>query len=250
MTAISMRRLALTVFAVIPVSAQPPDPELVRGAAVYTRSCAVGYCHGPGGSAGNNAPRLAGRNLPLAQITRVTSEGVPGTAMPGWKASLPEADLRAVIAYVARLSSGAPMPVMPTRPQRVRRPPDVQLGRDLFFDATRAALRCGTCHSVDGWGTAIGPDVAGFKGDIRSVVSKNASTAQIKTGERFPALLVSKTADEVRVYDLGAVLPVLRSFEPGDIEIVAGSTWTHAGAIANYKDEELASILPFLKAAK
>ncbi len=233
----------------LPLIAQD-DAEIARGAAIYTRSCATGYCHGPGGSAGNNAPRLAGRNLPLAQIVKATSDGVPGTPMPGWKSAMPDGDLRAVIAYVARLSAGTAPPVIPPRPPRTMRPPEIQRGRDLFFDATRGAQRCGSCHQVDNWGTPIGPDLKGFTGDIRAVVSKNASTAKMKTGESFPVLLVAKASDMVRVYDMSSLLPVLRSMLPNEVEIVSGSTWTHAAAIANYKDEELTAIIPFLKSAK
>jgi len=241
----------LILFAMIAftVNAQD-DAEAARGAAIYTRSCATGYCHGPSGSAGNNAPRLAGRNLPLAQIVKATTDGVPGTPMPGWKTAMPEADLKAVIAYVARLSASAPVPVLPARPPRTTRPPDVQRGRDLFFDATRGAQRCGSCHQADGWGTPIGPDPKGFAGDVRAVVSKNASTARMKNGESFPVLLVAKTSEMVRVYDLSSLLPVLRSMLPSEVEIVNGSTWTHAAAIANYTDDELRAILPFLKTAK
>jgi len=243
-------RLGLLLLTALALSAQD-DAEAARGAAVYTRSCATGYCHGPGGSAGNNAPRLAGRNLPLAQIVKATSDGVPGTPMPGWKSSLPEPELKAVIAYVARLSAGpATVAVVPPRPPRTTRPPEVQRGRDLFFDATRGAQRCGSCHQVDNWGTQIGPDVKGFSGDIRGVVSKNASTAKMKTGEAFPVLLVAKNAEMVRVYDMSSLLPVLRSMLPNEVDIVSGSAWTHASAIANYKDEELAAILPFLKSTK
>ena len=242
-------RLSFIVFAALTLHAQD-DAEAARGAAIYTRSCATGYCHGPGGSAGNNAPRLAGRNLPLAQIVKATSDGVPGTPMPGWKTAMPDAELKAVIAYVARLSAGAPVPVIPPRPARTQRPPDIQRGRDLFFDATRGAQRCGSCHTLDGWGTPIGPDLKGFAGDVRGVISKNSSTARMKNGETFPVLLVATTADAVRVYDMSSPLPVLRSMLPSEVEIAAGSTWTHAAAIANYKDEELAAMAPFLKSAK
>lgn len=239
----------LMLLAAIRLSAQPPreDPAVIKGAAVFAKSCSTGYCHGRAGAAGTNAPALAGKNLPLAQIARATTDGVPGTAMPGWKTTLPEDDLRAVITYVARISTGAPLILPPPRTPRVTRPADVQRGRDLFFDATRGAQRCGTCHQADGWGTQVGPDPRGFKGDIRGVAARNVETVRLKSGEAFPALLIFKGSDAVRVYDLSSPLPVLRSFAPADVTITPGSSWTHSAAIANYTDEELAAIPAFLK---
>ncbi len=234
----------------VPLFAQS-DAELARGTAVYNRSCATGYCHGLAGSPGSSAPGLAGRNLPISQITKATLEGVPGTPMPGWKTLLPEPDLKAVIAYVIKLSAEPPAPVRPPRPPRAaKRPPEIQRGRDLFFDATRGAQRCGTCHVSDGWGTPIGPELKGVTADLKAIVSKNTATAKMKSGESFPVLLIAQTKEMVRVYDLSSALPVLRTLSPGDVEIVPGSLWTHAAATANYTSEELAAIAPFLKSAK
>ncbi|MDX1978810.1 MAG: cytochrome c, partial [Bryobacteraceae bacterium] len=75
-----------------------------RGADVFKQSCAVGYCHGSGGSA-NRAPRLAGRVFDRAKLRTAVRDGIPNTAMPGFAKVLNTADLAAVIEYVAGLGA-------------------------------------------------------------------------------------------------------------------------------------------------
>src|SRR5438105_10464354 len=85
---------------------------LTRGADIFARSCATGYCHGVKGTAGG-APRLAGRGLDEAFILSVTRSGVPGTAMQAYGSLMPRADLAAVVAYVASLNGIAPSRTAP-----------------------------------------------------------------------------------------------------------------------------------------
>ena len=75
---------------------------LERGVVVFAQSCATGYCHGAAGAAGS-APRLRGRSLGLNRVSAAVRDGIPQSAMPGWKDLLSEGDLSAVIAYVMSL---------------------------------------------------------------------------------------------------------------------------------------------------
>ncbi len=234
---------------------QAGDPgDLARGARVFAQSCAVGYCHGTAGAA-NRGPRLAGRGLDRAHLEKATREGIPNTAMPGFQKVLSAPDLNAVIAYVASISGGAvaasPAPVhMPDAvPAPFPGPPEARRGKNLFFDATRGT-RCGTCHAVEDWGSAVGPNLAA-KPPAGAAAIRNAAATQVQTAttsanERFPALVVEQTRDLVRVYDLTSPPPVLRAFSARDLRLAPGAAWSHTSVVSNYKDEELTSIAAYL----
>lgn len=228
-------------------------PEAVaRGEKIFSASCAVGYCHGAGGAA-SRGPRLRGRIFTSEYLHKVTREGIPNTAMPPWKGRLPEADIHDVVAYIASLSSVSgsagvpPAAPPPSALHDFEGPPEVQEGRKLFFDSTRAA-RCATCHSMGGLGTAIGPNLARSKLVAFPERTRLVGTARLKNGARFPALLVEKTSKLVRLYDLSSPLPVLRSVQPSEF---GGwnpkTTWRHDAAARGYSEAELKTILSFVR---
>jgi mono/diheme cytochrome c family protein len=228
--------------------------DAARGAAVFAQSCAVGYCHGTAGAA-NRGPRLSGRGLDRAYLDKVTREGIPNTAMPGFQKVLSAPDLSAVIAYVASISgsgaaAAAPVPAhLPeAAPAPFPGPPEARRGKSLFFDATRGT-RCGTCHAVQDWGAAVGPNLAA-KPPANAAAIRNAPATHVQTAisvsERFPALVVAQTRDLVRLYDLTSPPPVLRTFATKDVRLTSGAPWKHASAVSGYSDEELSSIADYL----
>jgi mono/diheme cytochrome c family protein len=234
---------------------QAPDADVARGAKVFAQSCAVGYCHGTAGAA-NRGPRLAGRGFDRSYVDKVIRDGIPGTAMPGFK-TMAAADLTAVITYVFNISGGSPgsaaaAPIFTpsTEPLKFPGPAEAKKGKDLFFDASRGA-RCGTCHIAEDWGTAVGPNLVAkppaSAADVRNAKASNVRLAVTASGERFPALPVDRKATGVSVYDLTGTPPVLRSFTPAELKLQEGAAWTHSAAIASYKDAELASIVAYLK---
>ena len=121
----------------------------------------------------------------------------------------------------------------------------------MFFDAARTGA-CGACHELNGWGAAVGPDL-GVIGrerlsDLRWVTEHRVKTARPTDGEAaFPALLVEQSERVIRVYDLTARLPVLRSFAAGRVALDYGSSWRHADAVRIYNDPELAKIAGYLR---
>src|SRR5436190_24191546 len=82
-----------------------------RGADVYVKTCATGYCHGVKG-AGGGAPRLASRGFDQAYISRTIRMGVVGTTMPAFGTVLNRLDLTVVTAYVGSLNGIAPNPAL------------------------------------------------------------------------------------------------------------------------------------------
>ena len=205
------------------------------GQALFNKTCAVAYCHGPNGSPGRAAP-LAGRRFEREYVLRVTRDGIPDTAMPGWKNQLPAPDLEAIVAYVMSLSGpgqGTPAALALASSR----------GRELFFDPARLP-NCGGCHRVQQWGTPAGPDLpAVLPQDLRAVAPKRVRTAQAAGEAPFPAFPV----DTTHLYDLTAPLPVLRTFLPGEVKLTDGSTWSHAAATQHYTGQDLEAILAWLR---
>ncbi len=86
------------------------SPEERRGEALYQAHCA--FCHAPDGTARHWIGRFLDPpprdftdpewGMGRAALERVIREGVPGTAMPAWGRVLPEADIRALVAYLDR----------------------------------------------------------------------------------------------------------------------------------------------------
>ncbi len=233
----------------------PPAADAARGARIFAESCAVGYCHGSGGSVGR-APRLAGRGFDRANLVKVVRDGIAGTGMPGFAGRLAGADLTAVVNYVMKLSGGAAPPpppdALPSSAVNLLEegPPAVRRGRDLFFEAARG-VRCGTCHALEGRGIPVGPNPGAARAitaaGIRRIKSPNVKTASTPDGDRFPALLVERNNVLVRVYDLTVAPPVLRSFAPAETSTGDGAGWSHQAFIGGYTDPELEAVAAYLR---
>ncbi len=229
--------------------------DVSRGADIFARNCAIGYCHGSEGSAGR-APRIQGRRFERSYLLKVTREGVPGTAMPAWKGRLTEAEIQAVVGYMLSISagslerSGVVEPEVPASSVVPPAPIEAMRGKALFFDATRGT-RCGTCHSLDNLGTAIGPNLAGrtpqSAAEIREPPVPGVKMARLKDGEAFPALPAGEENSWVRVFDLTVPPPVLRTLPASEITLQEGSRWRHAGVITGYSDSELEDIIAYLR---
>jgi mono/diheme cytochrome c family protein len=183
--------------------------------------------------------------------------GLPGTAMPAFGTTLSRAELGAVIAYVANLNGIAnpsinlgPGPGA-VGPAETPLSPEAERGRALFFDAVRGFGRCSTCHEVNGIGISVTTPIAKIPTDaaaLRALATPEVRTATVD-GEAMPALIVSQGKTRALFYDLTSAPPVLRTVEPGALQVAEGSAWRHAAVIGAYNDAELTSILGFLREA-
>src|SRR6266849_4922721 len=103
-------------------------------------------------------------------------------------------------------------------------PAQVQRGRELFTKSAKG-IPCGTCHSLAGVGTAVGPDlktlasVVGSHGLVMSIkMTMTAYVQEVKTSSAtFPGMLKQKQGDEIEIWDLSQTPPVLRKFTSKDV---------------------------------
>jgi len=152
------------------------DPQFIaEGARLFATTCGNAYCHGTGG-AGGGAPRLRGKDLEPAYVFRAISHGIPGTSMPSFKSELSEEQIWKLVAFIvadaktnaivpgpAASSPAAPPLTGPVKAvEAVTSAPfagNSQAGKALFFDSSRPTS-CHSCHSFNGEGTPIGPDLS------------------------------------------------------------------------------------------
>lgn len=102
----------LALLVISPGASEPLPGDLQRGQKIYEKYCLE--CHGETGRGdGPRAPLLAPRpgNLVSAatstktdpELLRIITDGVPRTAMRGWKDELTEDDRRSVLAFIRSL---------------------------------------------------------------------------------------------------------------------------------------------------
>ncbi len=223
--------------------------EIAIGRRVYAQTCANQNCHGDQGAAGS-APALVEREFTREYVMRITRDGVPDTAMPGWKEQLSIAELETVVTYVVSIqgpSEEAAEDLDPDRPW-LDHP-----GRELFFDAARVGA-CGACHLFDGWGVPVAAKFSGrLPENIEELLALEGAAVQTArpSGEAsFPALAVASKQGPMQVFDLSAKLPVLRTFPRDRVELTPHTSWSHRDVLGIYNSDELSRILDFLSQAR
>lgn len=156
--------------------------DTTAGKAVYTKWCAG--CHGDNGAGDGEGTRYmlpsprdftgalyqirstASGELPTdADLLRAVDEGLPGTAMPGWRTQLSDRERRDVVAYLKTFSTFfADTTIKPQAMQFGRAPGGgsgaeaLRVGRQ-FYDS----IGCRKCHGDQGRGD--GPSAATLKDD-------------------------------------------------------------------------------------
>jgi hypothetical protein len=128
-------------------------------------------------------------------------------------------------------------------------PPAARKGRALFFDAVRMS-GCGKRHELDDRGSPVGPDLRALApaqiSNLRPASRTRVVTASVVDEDPFPAAIIEQTPERIRVYDLNALLPVLRTFQPAQVRITPGNSWSHASAVQNYSDADLEVVSGYL----
>jgi mono/diheme cytochrome c family protein len=254
MKSAEMKWLVAAIALAVSCQAQNVANVVKQGEAVFSKTCATGYCHGiRGGPSG--APRLAARGFDQDYISKVVTQGVSDTGMASFTARLSRPDLAAVIAYVATLngianpdvSVGDADDAVSARPVLTG---EAARGARLFSEAVRSFGRCSTCHEVGGFGIPVAAPLA--KVPASAAELKALATPDVKTAamgnESMPALVLSQGKQSAVFYDLTSAPPVQRNAESGSVKFTDGSNWRHSAVIGAYRDSELAAILDYLRA--
>lgn len=129
------------------LAAAAPD-QVVRGggAAIYAASCAA--CHGVGGEGTPNGPALTNAGAASADFMLRTGRmplPAPGQPVRRGAPAFGEADIQALVAYVASLGAGPSIP-----------PVEITDGTDLAAGRAAYVATCAACHGAGGSGDAVG----------------------------------------------------------------------------------------------
>jgi hypothetical protein len=151
------------------------------------------------------------------------------------------------LALCAWLSDGQNRPESSTQVER---------GRALFEKSSKG-LPCGTCHTLDGVGREVAPDLrrlgatASPRDLARSIdMQRTVFVQEVRTaqGRTFPGLQQQIEGDTIYIQDLGVVPPLLRPIKTADIVSMRENVkWGHPPASADYTPQELADVIGFIK---
>jgi putative heme-binding domain-containing protein len=253
------------------------DPKVIsEGARLFATSCGNAYCHGTGG-AGGGAPRVRGRDLEAKYVFKSIVNGIPGSAMPSFKSELSEQQIWSVVAFVTSDSKTTPIaepskasPPVSSANKPVELPAasstligNPQAGRAIFFDSSKPKS-CHACHSINGEGTPIGPDLSGMSSrtarDLvlsvivpRQVADKRFETVTItlRSGEKVTGVKKDDDSEAIRVYDTTELPAVLRTIQKTDLVKVESSqdSVMPKDYASQYTVNQLLDLISFLKSS-
>ncbi|MGE0887202.1 MAG: c-type cytochrome [Blastocatellales bacterium] len=270
---------------------QSQNASIEAGRRIYVGSCSMGYCHGLNG-AGGGGPKLAGRKLSVRYLTQVISNGVEETTMPAFKDRLTKEQLDDLIAYLQTLTTAsatdsstepAAQEHLPTSGNKSAAQSEtaassksiavaitaedrelmgnVASGRELFF-GTNETTNCRVCHTVNGIGGRIGPDLTPLtskpaKEILQSITSPHDAVdgkystfvITLRDGQRFAGIKRDEDETTVRLYDTASLPPVSRTFLKSEVaktETLKTSPMPD-GYNKKYSRQQLLDLVGFLK---
>ena len=252
------------------------DPEFIAaGSKLFAPTCGSGYCHGTGGM-GGGAPRIRDIGLDPAFAFKRISDGAPGTAMMGFKEQFNNEELWKLVAFLLSSSKNqtlAPDPVIRPINETSSKSPkaegsgmasevtgDPVAGKALFFDSS-SQVSCHLCHTFEGSGTPIGPDLsnspAGAQAILHSIVlprvveNNRFVILTMKDGEIIRAVKKDEDAEAMKVYDVTALPAVLRTIQRENISKVEPmkASPMPSDYSSRYTMKQLLDLITFLKSS-
>lgn len=200
----------------VQVAALPGGDVLAAGLTTYAETCSA--CHGANGEGSALAPALNSAELRArltdADVTRIITQGVPGTLMSAWERSLTTPQLDGLTALIRQWdvieAAGVALPRVDIAPID-NSPQAIATGQQLY------SLVCSQCHGAQGFGTALAPAL-----NSQTFLSQTPDEAirQIiaggVTGTAMPAW-----SGYLSEADIAAIVAYLRSLEAGAPAIAA-----------------------------
>lgn len=162
------------------------------GVALYLQSCAA--CHGPGGAGTADGPSLIGVGAASADFMLRTGRmplPAPDAPMVRRNPAFSDAQIRTLVAYVAGLGAGPPIPDVQVAGA------DLARGRELFVTS------CAACHGPGGGGDSVG---GGFVAPPILGVDPVTVGEAIRVG---PGAMPVFAAGQISDKDLGAIAAYL-----------------------------------------
>lgn len=185
---------------------QVSGSDVSTGAQLFVQSCAA--CHGTQGQGTAAAPAIAGRGA--ADVDFVLRTGRmplsdPRQQMVRNKPVFDDAQIRAIVAYVAGLGGG---PAIPS-PDVTRG--DITRGRSLFIQ------NCAACHAATGAGDAVG---GGFEAPGLSQADPLTVAEAMRVGPGAMPVFDPRLFPDQDVNDVAAYVQYLRRApSPGGLAI-------------------------------
>jgi putative heme-binding domain-containing protein len=250
------------------------DPAFIAaGAKLFLPNCSSAYCHGSGGK-GGGAPAIRDKGLEASYLFKTISNGISGSPMRAFKSELSEEKIWQLVAYImspakagdmnAAAGSGtAPIGTAAPASKSVSSTAagDPLAGKSLFFDDSQQKS-CQSCHSFQGMGASIGPDLSKLEarsardlflaivmpGDARDERYRTV-TITLKNGEKIIGIKKEEDADSIRVYDVSELPAVLRTVQKSEIAAteIADSSAMPRDYAKIYTLKQLLDIVAFLK---
>ncbi len=132
----------------------------------------------------------------------------------------------------------------------------IERGRQWFLHSSKGTA-CATCHSLEGKGEAVGPDltrlgkIVGPRGlvmTIQMTVTAYVQQISLQNGRKFPGIQKEKVGDLLTIYDLSTTPAVGLKLKSAEVTSMnSNSKWSHPPTSAGYTQAELADIISYLK---
>ena len=129
----------------------------------------------------------------------------------------------------------------------------IERGEGLFM----GSAGCGTCHTLKGKGTAVGPDLTGI-GRLapaaiamaaRSTVTQYVELIKVKDGDTFPGYTASKDGDKVTIFDLSKSPAEKRVLAAAEYTKAGNDKWKHPPAVNKIDNKDFADIVAYIRFA-
>ena len=189
----------------------PEGSEWAAGIQLYANNCTV--CHGVNGEGSELAVPLNDetvRATDAAELTRIITEGVPGTMMTGWNSVLSPDEMAQIVSFLQNwdvigqeelvLIAPEPVQIDMSNPEEV-----VAIGEQIFNTT------CTSCHGVEGSG-GTGPALNSQQ-FLTSKTDQQIIDTIINGGHR-PSSIMPAFGDRFTSDEITALTDFIRAWEP------------------------------------